>query len=336
MYSLTNDYSEGAHPKVLEALIKTNDIQTAGYGMDEYCKQASDKVKELLENDAVDVHFIPGGTQTNLIFISSVLRPHQAVMAVNSGHIFVHETGSIEATGHKVVTRTHENGKLSVSMIESMLEEHTDEHMVQPKMVYISQTTEYGTVYSLEEIKEIYAYCKVKDLYLFIDGARLGSALVIEGTPSLKEMAMYSDAFYIGGTKMGAMFGECLVIVNDELKKDFRYHIKQKGAMFAKGRLLGIQFLTLFSNNLYWEIGKHENEVADILRQGLIAAGFSFYVDSPSNQLFPILPNNLIKELEREFSFTKMDKIDENHTMIRLVTSFATPKEEAEKFVKLL
>ncbi|WP_249029515.1 threonine aldolase family protein [Tannockella kyphosi] len=336
MYSFTNDYSEGAHPRILEALVQTNNQQTAGYGTDQYCKAASDKLKELIDKQDVDVHFIPGGTHTNLILISSALKAHQAVMAVDSGHIFVHETGAIEATGHKVLTRPHNNGKLSLEMIESMMAEHTDEHMVQPKMVYISQTTEFGTVYTLQEIKEISAYCKEHDLFFFIDGARLGSALVVEGAPSLKEMAMYSDAFYIGGTKMGALFGECLVLVNDELKKDFRYHIKQKGAMFAKGRLLGVQFLTLFNDDLYFEIGKYENNVAKILRDGLVNAGYSFYVDSPSNQLFPILPNQLIKKLESEFSFNIMDKIDENHTVIRLVTSFATPASKAHQFVELL
>lgn len=334
MYSFTNDYSEGAHPKIMEALLKTNNEQCDGYGLDKYCFEATALLKEQLQNDHVDVHYLVGGTQTNAIFISSVLRPHQAVIAVNSGHINVHETGAIEATGHKVLTRIHQDGKLTPAMIESVIKEHTDEHMVQPKMVYISQSTEYGSVYSLEELKAIFALCQEKSLYLFVDGARLGSALAVAGTPSLKELAMYSDAFYIGGTKMGALFGECLVIVNDALKPDFRYYIKQKGAMLAKGRLLGVQFKELFSNDLYLEIGKHENAMADILRAGL--KDHQMLVPSLTNQIFPILEDNLITKLQEDFSFIVMDQIDENHHCIRLVTSWATPKEAVEQFVAKL
>ncbi len=336
MYSFTNDYSEGAHPLVLKALVDTNSLQTAGYGLDTYCNQATQKIKEITNNENIDVHFLVGGTQTNLVFISAVLRPHEAVIACDSGHIFVHETGSIEATGHKVVTRPHIDGKLTIEMVESILEEHDNEHMVKPKMVYISQTTEYGSVYTREELKTIYKYCVKHDLYLFIDGARLGSALALEQCPTLEEMAKYSDAFYIGGTKMGALFGECLVIVNDKLKPELRYHIKQKGGLLAKGRLLGLQFLTLFTDNLYHKIGNHENEMAQMLHEGISKCGYSFYVNSPSNQLFPILPNHIIEELEKNFSFMKFHKVDNEHTCIRLVTSFSTPKIEVENFVQIL
>lgn len=332
MYSFTNDYSEGAHPKILEALLKTNYEQCDGYGLDKYCLEATNLLKQLVENNNIDVHYLVGGTQTNATFISSVLKPYQAVIAASSGHINVHETGAIEATGHKVITREHQNGKLTIKMIKDIINEHIDEHMVQPKMVYISQTTEYGSVYTLNELKEIYQLCKKNNLYLFIDGARLGSALAFEGTPSLKDLVKYSDAFYIGGTKMGALCGECLVIINDELKTDFRYNIKQRGAMLAKGRLLGVQFKELFSNNLYLEIGKYENAMADILRAGL--KDFDMYVDSLSNQIFPILPKELIENLKQEYSFIVMHQVNKDYYCIRLVTSWATEKKMVDDFVK--
>ena len=283
MYNFASDYLEGAHPQVMEALNKTNFIQTVGYGEDQYCQKAKDKIKAILENENVDIHFLVGGTQTNMIMISSALKDYQAVIAVDSGHINVHETGAVEFTGHKILTKPHQDGKMIPEMIDEIMREHPDEHMVQPKMVYISQTTEYGTYYTLEELKGIYECCQQNNLYLFIDGARLGSALVLKDAPTLQEMALYSDVFYIGGTKMGALFGECLVIINDELKTDFRYHIKQKGAMLAKGRLLGVQFDALFEGDLYLEIGKHENECANILKEGLKKNGYSMYIESPIN-----------------------------------------------------
>lgn len=332
MYSFTNDYSEGAHPKIMEALLKTNYEQCEGYGLDKYCLEATNILKKIVENNNIDVHYLVGGTQTNATFISSALKPYQAVIAADCGHINVHETGAIEAAGHKILTRVHKNGKLLPEMIKEIIDEHIDEHMVQPKMVYISQTTEYGSVYTLDEIKEISQLCKDKNLYLFVDGARLGSALALEGTPTLKDLVKYSDAFYIGGTKMGALCGECLVIINDKLKTDFRYSMKQQGAMLAKGRLLGIQFKELFSNDLYLEIGKHENAMADILRDGL--KDFEMYVDSLSNQIFPILPKALIEYLKQDYSFIIMKQIDMNHYCIRLVTSWATQKKTVESFVK--
>ena len=284
MYNFASDYLEGAHPQVMEALNKTNFIQTVGYGEDQYCQKAKDKIKAILENENVDIHFLVGGTQTNMIMISSALKDYQAVIAVDSGHINVHETGAVEFTGHKILTKPHQDGKMIPEMIDEIMREHPDEHMVQPKMVYISQTTEYGTYYTLEELKGIYECCQQNNLYLFIDGARLGSALVLKDAPTLQEMALYSDVFYIGGTKMGALFGECLVIINDELKTDFRYHIKQKGAMLAKGRLLGVQFNALFENDLYLEIGKHENECADILRKKRFKRG-SIDFDFPESKI---------------------------------------------------
>ncbi|MFV0395537.1 MAG: threonine aldolase family protein [Coprobacillaceae bacterium] len=336
MYSFTNDYSEGAHPLILEALQKTNLEQTDGYGLDTYSQQASTKIKQLLDNENVDIHYLVGGTQTNATFIASVLRPHEAVISVDTGHINVHEAGAVEATGHKILTCPHVNGKLTVEMIEEFLRIHTDEHMVVPKMVYISQTTELGTAYTTKEIKELYTYCQQHQLYFFIDGARLGSALVIDECPSLKEITKYSDAFYIGGTKMGALLGECLVIVNEDLQDGFRYHMKQRGAMLAKGRVIGIQFLTLFENDLYLEIGNYENEMADLLRKEMKQLGYTFYVETNTNQIFPIVSNRIIKELQKSFSFIVMDKIDGTHSYIRLVTSWATKKKQIEEFVYIL
>ena len=307
MYSFTNDYSEGAHYRIIEALSKINNEQNTGYGLDQYCYETTNILKKQMENDNVDIHYLVGGTQTNATFIASALKPYQAVIAVDSGHINVHETGAIEATGHKVLTKVHKDGKLTTEIIKKIIEEHQDEHMVQPKMVYISQTTEYGTVYTLNELKEIYYFCKKNQLYLYVDGARLGSALAIKGTPTLKDLSNYSDAFYIGGTK-------------------------QRGAMLAKGWLLGAQFKELFSNNLYLEIGIHENKMADILREGL--KDYDMYVESPSNQVFPILPKDLITKLQRNYSFNVMNKIDENHYCIRLVTSWATQKKDVDNFIK--
>lgn len=336
MYSFASDYLEGAHPAVLEAINKTNEVQSVGYGNDDYCFNASKLLKNQLERNDVDIHYLVGGTQTNMTVISSALRPYQAVITVDSGHINVHETGAVEFTGHKILTRPHINGKLHIAMIDSILKENVDEHMVQPKMVYISQTTEYGTYYTLNELKELFQYCQNHHLYLFVDGARLGSSLVFEDAPTLKDLANYCDVFYIGGTKMGALFGECLVIVNDELKTDFRYHIKQKGAMLAKGRLLGVQFETLFSNNLYFKIGKHENECAEILRKGFEECGYTMYVESKTNQLFPILDNKTFEYISKKYIMTFMFKVDDDHVCVRLVTSWATSLQVCHEFVEYL
>ena len=334
MYNFASDYLEGAHPKVMEALNQTNFVQTVGYGEDEYCQKAKDKIKKILNNENVDIHFLVGGTQTNMIMISSALKDYQAVIAVDSGHINVHETGAVEFTGHKVLTKPHQEGKINCAMIEEIVSGHTDEHMVQPKMVYISQTTEYGTYYTLDELKEIYQCCQKHHLYLFIDGARLGSALVLNDAPTLQEMAMYSDAFYIGGTKMGALFGECLVIISDELKTDFRYHIKQKGAMLAKGRLLGVQFNALFENDLYEHIGEPAIAAADKIREGLKENGIELYLDAPTNQVFCVVENAFMEKLAQKVEFSFWEKKDENHTVIRFATSWATTMEDVDELIK--
>lgn len=335
MYSFLNDYSEGAHPEVLDALVKTNDIQTVGYGLDEYCLKAKDVIVEKMKRDA-DIHFLVGGTQTNLLFIASVLKSYQAVIACDEGHINVHETGAVEATGHKVLVKPHQDGKVTIDMVEDILKRHCDEHMVQPRMVYISQTTELGTYYTKEELKALYNYVHSQGLYLFLDGARLGSALVLEDAPSLEEIACYTDAFYIGGTKMGALFGEALVILNDDLKEDFRYHIKQRGALLAKGRLLGIQFYTLFKDDLYERIGRYENDMAMQMKNALVEKGFEVYLPSSTNQIFVDVRKEDLKKIEEQFMVTHIEDLDDQKVRIRLVTSWATPQKAVDDFVKLI
>jgi len=336
MYSFLNDYSEGAHPEVLDALIQTNTLQTVGYGQDEYCQKAKEVIKKRIQNNQADIHFLVGGTQTNMTFISYVLKDYQAVIASDEGHINVHETGSIEATGHKVLTMPHDHGKVNVKMIQALLDKHTDEHMVQPKMVYISQTTELGTYYTKQELKELYTFTKNHGLYLFLDGARLGSAIVLKDAPSMQEIATYTDAFYIGGTKMGALFGEALVILNDDLKEDFRFQMKQKGAMLAKGRLLGVQFYALLKDDLYERIGTYENELAQKIKQAFLDKGFEVYLPSLTNQVFVDLPIDVILKIEEYFMVTHICKIDEDKERIRIVTSWATDEKEVQNLVDLI
>lgn len=334
MYSFKSDYCEGAHPQVMEALVRTNFEQTTGYSQDEYCDQARLKIKEQLKRDDVDIHFLVGGTQANLTVIASALKPYQACIAADTGHINVHETGAVEATGHKVLTIFSDDGKITCSQVQQILNEHTDEHMVQPKMIYISNPTEVGTIYSAEELKALYAFAKENNLYLFVDGARLASALALtENSMTLEDLANYSDVFYIGGTKCGALFGEAVVIVNESLKPDFRYMMKQRGGMLAKGRLLGVQFLTLFENNLYFQIGEYENKMAARMRDVFIQHGLTFLADSPSNQLFPILKDSVIEAIGEKYEYTYMQRIDPQHSCIRLVTSFATNAKKVEEFI---
>lgn len=337
MYSFNNDYSEGAHPQILEAIGRANLEQNNGYSLDAHTAHAIELIKKEADAPAADVHIIPGGTQTNLLAIGSALRPHQAVVAADTGHINVHETGAIEATGHKVLAVPAKDGKLIPALIAQVLEAHTDEHMVQPKMAYISNTTEIGTQYTLAELTALSDFCRKRGLYLFLDGARLGAALTSLGNDlTMADIARLTDLFYIGGTKNGAMFGEALVIQNPALKEDFRYQIKQRGAMFAKGFLLGIQFEELFADGLFYRLAAHANETAAILREGIASCGYPFDSDSVSNQLFPILPDAILPALAKEFLFSAQKKTDETHTVIRLVTSWATDPEEARRFVDLL
>jgi len=318
MYSFMNDYSEGAHPRILELLGSSNFEKNAGYGLDIHSDRAKGYIKKLIGKNDVDIHFIPGGTQTNLIAISSFLRPHQCVIAADTAHINVHETGAIEATGHKVFILPTSDGKLTPLDIEKALAIHTDEHMVQPKMVYISNTTELGTIYTKEELTAISKTCRENGLILYLDGARLGSALTCSGT------------------KNGALLGEALVIVKEELKADFRFLIKQRGAMMAKGFVIGIQFEALFKENLFFELANHANKMADQLAEVIKKHGFEFYVEHVSNQIFPIFPNDLLAKMEKEFVYLVQYKIDEYNSVVRFVTSWATDHESIDAFKAFL
>lgn len=341
MFQFQCDYSEGAHQRILERMLETNLEQTAGYGEDHYCTQAREAVKKAVGRDDVDVHFLVGGTQANATVISSILRPHQGVLCATTGHINVHETGAIEHGGHKVLAMPAKNGLLSSESIREAMEEHLaedgPEHTVQPGMVYISFSSEVGTIYSLKQLQEISTACKEYGLPLFIDGARMGYGLASEGCDvTIQDIAALADIFYLGGTKQGALFGEAVVIVNDHLKKDFRYFIKQNGGMLAKGRLLGIQFLTLFEDGLYFELSRHAVSQAMRIRDAFKAAGYAFLVDSPSNQQFPILDNQTLEKLSKNFRFSVWKKIDDSHTAVRFCTSWATRPEAVDALIEAI
>lgn len=335
MYSFKNDYSEGAHPSILSALMETNLQQADGYGEDLFCQKAIEQIKEKIGRTDVDIHLLSGGTQTNLIAISAFLRPHEAALAASSGHILGHETGAIEATGHKILSIDTTDGKVNPAVLKGALDSHTDEHMVKPKLVYISNSTEIGSIYKKGELEQLRDFCRENNLILFMDGARLGSALCSdENDLKLSDLPELVDAFYIGGTKNGALIGEALVICRDSLKEDFRYHMKQKGALLAKGRLLGIQFLELFRDNLFFDLASHANKMAGMLREALEKAGIQFLTHSPSNQIFPILPNAVIAELEKKYTFHIWEKVDKDTSAIRLVTSWATKEDEVIGFIE--
>lgn len=327
MISFKNDYSEIAHKNILDLLYKASNEQNNGYGLDDHSMKAKALIKYHLKKENVDIHFLTGGTSCNKIAISHILRPHQAVISVASGHINVHETGAIEATGHKVLTVKGVNGKITRDEIIDIVRSHTDEHMVMPKMVYISNSTEIGTIYKKNELEEIYSICKELGLYLYLDGARLGVALTSnENDLTLEDIANLTDIFYIGGTKNGAMLGEALVIINEDIKEDFRYSIKLNGGMLAKGFVVGIQFEALFSNNLFFDLAKSTNEKAMLLKNGLQKLGIELEFDSPTNQQFLILDDNVVEQLKKNYKFEIWEK-QRNKTIIRLVTSWATTSE---------
>lgn len=332
------DYGEGAHPRILERLAATNMEQTAGYGEDPHCEAARGYIRELCRMPDADVHFLVGGTQANLTVIAAALRPHQGVIAAESGHLNVHETGAIEATGHKVITVPGENGKITAGEVRGVCDSHwrdpTHEHIAQPAMVYISNPSEIGTIYTLAELEEISKVCRKCGLPLFMDGARLGYGLACELCDyTLADIAALCDVFYIGGTKVGALFGEAVVITDAALKRDFRYIMKQRGAMLAKGRLLGIQFEALFEDGLYFEISRHATELAMKLRAACTAKGYPFLVDSMTNQQFPILPNSLIERLKVKFAFSLWQPTDAAHTAVRFCTSWATKEEHLDELI---
>ncbi len=334
MYYLKNDYSEGCHPRILEALTKTNLEPTTGYGLDEYCIAAQELIKEVFSCPEADVHFLVGGTQANATMLGHILRPYEAAVTVSTGHINVHESGAVEATGHKVVTYPNPTGKVTPEMVEQALSDNPDEHTVTPGAVYISNATEIGTIYTKAELSALHQCCKDQGLYLYLDGARLGAALTSpDNDLHPEDLAKYCDAFYIGGTKNGALFGEAMVIVNSSLKKQFRTSMKQRGAMLAKGRLLGIQFLELFRDNLWFDLATHANTLAAELQAGLEHKGVKMLVHSPTNQIFPIFSNEDAAKLSKDFAFETWGKFDDDHTIIRLVCSWATKPEVVAAFL---
>ena len=341
MYCFNSDYTEGCHPDILAKLAATNMDQTTGYGLDPYCDEARDLIKKAFACPQADVHFLVGGTQTNLTVICAALRPHQAVYGAVPSHINTHEAGAIEHVGHRVLPLPSADGKLTAEQIaEAWKKYDTDpsrEHWAQPKMVYISQPTEIGSMYSKKELSELYSVCRAAGLYLFIDGARLGYAL---GTPSndltMADIAANCDVFSIGGTKCGLLFGEAVVILNDELKPDFRTIAKQNGAILAKGRLLGVQFAEAFRNNLYTDICQKGTMQALKIKQTLIDCGFSFVTDSPTNQQFVIMTPQQYEKLSQDFVLSLIEYLPDGNYSVRICTSWATLDTEVDKLIETI
>lgn len=338
MYRFESDYLEGCHPAILERLQNTNLEQTLGYGEDPHCQRAAEIIKEACNCPEAQVHFLVGGTQTNATVISSILRPHQGVLCSDAGHIAVHETGAIEHSGHKVLTLPSENGKIAAWQIDEAMEAHYNdfsrEHMVQPGMVYISYPTELGTLYTKQELLDIRDSCRRWEMPLFIDGARLGYGLASAACDiRMDDLPQIADVFYIGGTKQGALFGEAVVFNNISLSNNFRYNIKQNGGMLAKGRLLGIQFETLFDGWLYLDLARRADERAQIITNAFKAKGIEMLVDSPTNQVFPILTDEQLYTLAKDFGFEKWQKVDEDLTAVRFCTSWATDDEAVHALI---
>ena len=334
MLHFMNDYSEGAHPRVMRALADSNLESTVGYGCDDYCARAADALRARFVCPEADVHFLVGGTQTNLVACAAFLRPWEAVIAAESGHVAVHETGAIEATGHKVFVVPGEDGKLTAQAVRRAVMEHrtgTEEHMVLPKLVYVSDSTEFGTIYTRAELEALRAVCDELGLLLYLDGARIGAALTAEGNDLRPgDFARLCDAFYFGGTKNALLFGEALVIVNDALKPFVRNVIKQRGGMLAKGRLLGVQFGAILQDDLWLETARHANEMAQRLAKGLSALGVPFFIPSPTNQIFPVFSDAVVAALRADAAFEFWAKPDEAHTAIRFVCSWATQPEQVD------
>ena len=336
--SFKNDYSEGAHPAILEALLQTNRQQQPGYGLDDYSEQAKALIRECIGNPQAEIFFVSGGTQANLLVLGHILRPHESIIACQSAHIADHETGAIEAVGHKIHLAPSDNGKLTPEHIRDYASRYTNvPHQVQPRLVYITQTTEIGTLYSLAELKAIWQCCQELGLLLYMDGARLAQALSAEGNDiGWEDLARYTDIFYIGATKCGALLGEAIVFNQAALAEYFGFYIKQKGALLAKGRLLGLQFLTLFQNNLYEELGRVANTQMNRIKEAFVAKGIGFLSDTCTNQLFPILTQRQIAQLSADFDFYLWQKVDAEHTAIRLITSWATEDSQVEVLLRAI
>lgn len=336
-----NDYNRMCHPAVLEKLNSASMLAMPGYGMDACCESAAAHVRQMCGKEELSVHFLVGGTQANLTVIDAALRPHQGALCAVTGHINVHETGAIEATGHKVIGLPSADGKVTAKQVEeaaiSHLSDGDKEHTVQPKLVYISNSTEVGTVYTRQELQALSTVCKKYGYYLFLDGARLGYAMASrESDVTWNDLAELCDVFYIGMTKCGAMFGECVVISNPSIAEDFRYLIKQHGGMLAKGWLLGLQFEALFENDLYLNITRKANELADQLRKTLEQLGYPFYMEGSTNQVFPILPDAVLDALSKEATYCPMGRVDESHQVARFCTSWASTQDDIDFLCDLL
>ena len=332
-YIMNNDYNHGAHPEVLKALMEHNDEAYIGYGMDPWCEKAEAEIKKYLDQPQAKVHFLLGGTQTNYTAIAAMLKPYQSVICAESGHVNGHETGAVENTGHKLIQLPHENGKITAEQIDAKVEEFVScpawEHITQPKMVYISYPTEFGTLYSKDELVAIRKVCDDRDLYLFVDGARLAYGLAA-GDVTLKDIAAVSDAFYCGGTKCGTLFGEALVLNHPAFQDDFRYYIKQNGAMLAKGWVLGLQFYTMFKDGLYFDIGRQAIDYAEELKQAFVAKGVELYIDSPTNQQFIIADDELKDKLSKDFVLEYIEALSDGRHVLRFCTSWSTKREDVD------
>ncbi len=341
MIYFNSDYTAGAHPKVLERLVETNLEHTVGYGNDHYTARAKELIRKEIGCDDAEIMFLVGGTQTNATAIDGILARHEGVLAAESGHIAVHESGAIEASGHKVLTLPHYDGKVRAEDVQCFIEEfYADEtypHMVAPGMLYISQPTEYGTVYTLKELEALSAVCHKHNIPLYIDGARMGYALAAEGADfTLRDIARLADVFYIGGTKLGTLFGEALVVTNRTLLKNLFPLVKQHGALLAKGRLSGVQFEAMFSDGLYYEIGRHAVVLALRIREAFKTKGYEVVIESPTNQQFFRLPNEVIDSLREEVSFDYWGARGATHSIVRFVTSWSTTNEDVERLIEIL
>ena len=339
MLSFASDYTEGACEEILQKLAETNRESLPGYGMDRYCQSAARKIQEATGCPEAEVYFLVGGTQTNAAVISSMLAPYEGVVAAQTGHVSIHEAGAIEYTGHKVLQLPEKDGKIDPADLQEYLQnfeaDANHDHMVFPGMVYISHPTENGTIYSKSELQELYATCKELGLPLFMDGARMGYGLMSEKSDmTLADIAANTDVFYIGGTKVGALFGEAVVITKSALKKDFRYCMKQSGAMLAKGRLLGIQFDTLFTDDLYFKIAAHADKLAMKLKNAFLEKGYKMYFDSYTNQQYPILSKKDREKLAQKYQFSFWEQIDEDYAAVRFCTSWATSEEAIDELIQ--
>lgn len=336
-HAFFDDYSEGAHPDILRRLSETNLNQEIGYGEDRLSARAADLLRNAMAQPNADIHFVTGGTQANLIALAAILKPYESVIAAASGHIAVHEAGAIEATGHRINQVESEDGKVTPQRVQAVVDAHTDEHMVKPRAVYISNVTELGTVYRAAELDALSAVCKANGLLLYLDGARLGSALTSPvGDLDLPGLARRVDLFYIGGTKNGALLGEALVIANPRLREGFRYHVKQRGALLAKGRVVGAQFATLFEDDLFFRLARHANTQAQRLAEGIQARGFGLLAQPQSNLIFAIFPDAVIAGLRRRFAFHTWARVGTDRSSVRLATSWATPAERVDDFLNHL